>query len=60
MLQDIESGRAIEAEALIGSVIELGAVVGVSTPHLNAIYAAVVLLSQTLSKNKGRLVITPA
>ena len=60
MLQDVESGRAIEAEALIGSVIELGAVVGVSTPHLNAIYATVVLLSQTLSKNKGRLVITPA
>ena len=29
MLQDIEAGRAIEADALLGSVIELGVLVGV-------------------------------
>jgi 2-dehydropantoate 2-reductase len=59
MLQDIETGRVIEVEALMGSVIELGAVVGVSTPHLNAIYAVVNLLSTTLSKKKGRVVVSP-
>ncbi len=60
MLQDIEAGRAIEADALLGSVIELGVLVGVATPRLDAIYAAVKLLSETLARAKGRLVIAPA
>jgi 2-dehydropantoate 2-reductase len=59
MLQDIEAGRAIEADALIGSVIELGKIVGVATPHLNTIYAVVKLLSQTLAKNNSCLIISP-
>ena len=46
MLQDIEAGRAIEADALLGSVIELGVLVGVATPRLDAIYAAVKLLAK--------------
>jgi len=58
MLQDIEGGRAIEADALIGSVIELGRVVAVPTPRLEAIYALVKLLSGTLSRANGRLAIT--
>ncbi len=60
MLQDIEAGRAIEVDALLGSVIELGVIVGVATPHLNAIYAAAKLLGETLVRAKGRLVVTPA
>jgi len=49
MLQDIETGRVIEADALIGSVIELGRIVRVATPHMDAIYAAVKLLGETLT-----------
>ena len=60
MLQDIETGRAIEADALIGSVSELGRIVGVATPHIDAIYAVVKLLGETLIDAKGRLVVTPA
>lgn len=60
MLQDVESGRAIEADALIGSVIELGRMVGVATPHMNTIYAVVKLLGETLAAAKGRLSVTPA
>ena len=60
MLQDIEAGRTIEADALLGSVIELGVLVGVATPHLDAIYAAVKLLGETLARAKGRLVVAPA
>jgi 2-dehydropantoate 2-reductase len=60
MLQDIETGRAIEADALIGSVIELGRIVGVATPHTDAIYAAAKLLSETLTRAKGRLIVTQA
>lgn len=55
MLQDIEAGRPVEADALIGSVIELGGIVNLGTPHLDTTYALVKLLSQTLSDQHGRL-----
>jgi 2-dehydropantoate 2-reductase len=58
MLQDIESGRPIEADALIGSVIELARLAGVATPHLDTAYALVKLLGDTLARAKGRLVVS--
>jgi 2-dehydropantoate 2-reductase len=60
MLQDVESGRALEAEALIGSVIELARMAEVATPHIDAIYAVTKLLGQTLGQAKGRLAIAPS
>jgi 2-dehydropantoate 2-reductase len=60
MLQDVESGRALEADALIGSVIELGRIVDVASPHLDSLYAVVKLLGETLAREKGRLVVEPA
>jgi 2-dehydropantoate 2-reductase len=60
MLQDIEAGRAVEADALIGSVIELGRLVDVPTPHLDTAYALVKLLSQTIINQNGQLRITSA
>jgi len=60
MLQDVEAGRAIEADALIGSVIELGRLAGVATPHMDAIYAVVKLLARTLAETMGRLAVTAA
>jgi len=38
MLQDVEAGRAIELESLVGAVRELGRHVGVETPLIDAIY----------------------
>jgi 2-dehydropantoate 2-reductase len=55
MLQDIEAGRGIEADALIGSVIELGQVAGVATPQIETVYACVKLLAATLAHEGGRL-----
>lgn len=55
MLQDIEAGRAVEADALIGSVIELGQIVQLPTPHLDTAYALVKLLSKTILDQHGRL-----
>lgn len=49
MLQDIEAGRATEVDALVGAVTELGRLVDVPTPHIDAIYAAVKLLEQTVT-----------
>lgn len=48
MLQDIEAGRPTEVDAIVGSVAELGRLVGVSTPHIDAVYASVKLLEKTL------------
>jgi 2-dehydropantoate 2-reductase len=55
MLQDIEAGRAVEADALIGSVIELGRITSIPTPHLDSVYALVKLLSKMLQDQHGKL-----
>jgi 2-dehydropantoate 2-reductase len=55
MLQDVEQGRAIEIEALVGSVVELGRLTGTPTPHISAVYACASLLAKTLNASHGRL-----
>jgi len=52
MLQDVEAGRAIELEALLGAPLEIAARSGISTPQLQKIYAMTRLLSDSL--NLGR------
>ena len=59
MLQDVEHGRALELDALVGSVVELGRITGVPTPTISAIHAAVSLLNHTLQRQAGRLRVTP-
>jgi 2-dehydropantoate 2-reductase len=59
MLQDVESGRPIELEALVGSVVELARLTGVETPRIDAAYALMQLLVQSLDKSTGRLQIGP-
>ena len=39
MLQDFERGRSIELDAIVGAVAELGRIVGVPTPLVDAVYA---------------------
>ena len=55
MLQDVEHGRAIELDALVGSVVELGRITNTPTPTIDAIFAAAQLLAHTLASHKGRL-----
>jgi 2-dehydropantoate 2-reductase len=59
MLQDVEHGRALELEALVGAVVELGQITGTPTPLIGAIYAAVQLLSRGLQRQQGRLRVEP-
>ncbi len=59
MLQDVEQGRALELDALVGSVVELGRITETPTPHIDAIYACTSLLAKTLKDVNGRLVVTP-
>jgi len=55
MLQDVEHGRALELEALVGSVVELGRITGIPTPTIEAIHAATSLLGRSLAAQHGRL-----
>jgi len=59
MLQDIEAGRAPEIDALVGSVVELGRLTGVPTPHIDTVYALVKLLARTMEAEKGRVRMQP-
>jgi 2-dehydropantoate 2-reductase len=52
MLQDIEAGRPTEVDALVGAVAELGRLVQVPTPHIDAVYAAVKLLERQVVERK--------
>jgi 2-dehydropantoate 2-reductase len=45
MLQDFESGRPMEIDAIVGSVVELAGRVGVATPHLETMYRCVKVLA---------------
>jgi len=58
MLQDVEAGRPIEIEALVGSVVELGRLTGTPTPHIDAVYALVSLLARELAARGGKLSMT--
>ena len=46
MLQDLEAGRPMELEAVVGAVIELGGRLGVPMPATRAVYACVRLLGE--------------
>jgi 2-dehydropantoate 2-reductase len=47
MLQDLEAGRPLEIDALVGVVREIGAHVGIATPSVDALFGLVRLLAQT-------------
>jgi 2-dehydropantoate 2-reductase len=47
MLQDLEAGRPIELEAIVGAVVELGERLNVPMPHTRAVYACTKLLAHT-------------
>jgi 2-dehydropantoate 2-reductase len=47
MLQDLEAGRSIELEAVVGAVVELSERLNVPMPHTRAVYACTKLLAHT-------------
>ena len=52
MLQDVEAGRSLEIDALVGSVVELGRLAGVPTPTITAIFNATKLLDRTMDREQ--------
>jgi 2-dehydropantoate 2-reductase len=51
MLQDVESGRPLEVDALLGAVVEIGDLLGLQLPHLRTLYACTQLLDLTLRRS---------
>jgi 2-dehydropantoate 2-reductase len=49
MLQDVEAGRPLEVDALVGAVVEIGHLTRLELPRLETVYASVKLLDRTLS-----------
>jgi 2-dehydropantoate 2-reductase len=47
MLQDVDAGRTIELEALLGAPRELAQAVGLATPWMDALYAITRLMAQS-------------
>jgi 2-dehydropantoate 2-reductase len=47
MLQDLEAGRPLEVDALVGAVVELADGAGVQVPTLRVLYGLVKLLDET-------------
>jgi 2-dehydropantoate 2-reductase len=56
-LQDVEAGRPVEVDALIGSVIELGELTGTPTPAIHAVHALLKLLVKTMHDEHARVVL---
>src|SRR5438552_15194094 len=46
MLQDVEAGRPMELEAIVGAVVELGDKMGLSLPCTKAVYACTKMLAE--------------
>ena len=46
MLQDLTAGRPLEIDALVGAVREIGAHLGLATPHIDALFGLVRLMAR--------------
>ena len=48
MLQDVEAGRSLETEALIGAILKLAQITDTPAPSIKAVYACVKLLNKVM------------
>jgi len=55
MLQDVEAARAIEIDALLGSVVELARLTDTPTPHIDTVFALTKLLAKTLEESRAKV-----
>jgi 2-dehydropantoate 2-reductase len=50
MLQDLEAGRPMELEALVGAVVELGERVGLPMTYTRTVYSCTKLLAESAAQ----------
>ncbi len=60
MLQDLEVGKALEIDGMLGVVIELGRQTDTPTPAMDTVYALVSLLNKTVQEEGIKVGGTPA
>ncbi|HVA90680.1 MAG TPA: 2-dehydropantoate 2-reductase [Chloroflexota bacterium] len=53
MLQDLEAGRRLELECIVGAVVELAERLSVPVPHTRTLYACTKLLDDVLATARG-------
>jgi 2-dehydropantoate 2-reductase len=53
MLQDVESARTLEIDALLGSVVELARLTETPTPHIDTVYALTKLLAKSVVESNA-------
>ena len=57
--QDVEAGRPLEIEALVGAVLEIGQLVQVEAPQLQALHACTLLLDRIIVRDRVRFAPEP-
>ena len=55
MLQDVEAGKPLEVDGMLGVVVELAEITEVEVPTLRALYACVSLLNRTICEDGVRI-----
>jgi len=55
MLQDVEAGKPLEIDGMLGVVVELAEITGVEVPTLRALYACASLLNKTIQDEGLRI-----
>jgi ketopantoate reductase len=60
MLQDVELGRSLETEALVGSILELAKLTDTPAPAIQAVYACVKLLNKVMLTEGGGVRVSKA
>ena len=60
MLQDLEIGKALEIDGMLGVVVELGELTGTPTPAINTVFALVSLLNKTAQEESLKISGQPA
>ncbi|HEY3677684.1 MAG TPA: 2-dehydropantoate 2-reductase [Bradyrhizobium sp.] len=60
MLQDVEAGRSLETEALIGSILEMAKLTNTAAPAIESVYALVKLLNKVMLLEGGGVKVSKA
>ena len=59
MLQDVEAGKPLEIDGMLGAVVELADATGIPVPALRTLYACVSLLDRTIREEEVRIAGAP-
>lgn len=59
MLQDVEAGKKMEIETIIGSVVELARLCGEQTPCIDTIDGTIRMLAHVMNEEKAKIVMVP-